>query len=104
MQWGEHEKFIREQCLQFGTPLPDPLKNPPELMEGLDLYMKAFSELSTCRSIGMDIGPIPWTATRDWAIMNLEDAESIGDLHYHISRLDAAYLDWRSAKNKDTPK
>lgn len=32
----------------------------------IDLVITAWRELDTCRQIGMDVGPIPWTATRDW--------------------------------------
>jgi hypothetical protein len=35
--------------------------------------VRAYSELSSCRSIGMSLGPIPWTAMVQWcAYHNLD--------------------------------
>ena len=48
--------------LKAGMSLPVPWQDKPT-MKGRDFwYMEAFGELSTCRAIGMDVGPIPWSS------------------------------------------
>lgn len=38
---------------------------PPDSV-GLEYYLEAYRELSTCCGIGMDIGPIPFTAVLEY--------------------------------------
>jgi hypothetical protein len=86
-------------------PLPDAIKERPVLMIGLEVYWKAFWELSTCRAIGMMEGPIPWLAIRDYAFdFNLEGLSKVR--FYAIIRgMDNAYLRLRSKEiEKKNPK
>lgn len=39
----------------------------PELDPGESILHRAYHELSTCRPIGMSLGPIPWLAMLEWA-------------------------------------
>jgi hypothetical protein len=48
-------------------PIPDVVSNAPQLFEGLGTYYDAFTELSTCRTSGMAMGPIPWLAINEYA-------------------------------------
>lgn len=96
------EEAIRKECLQFGTPLPPKLRNPPELMEGLHYYMDAFNELSTCRQVGFGEGPIPWTALAEWGKLHCNDPEELEILEHHVRALDRAYLKWRAAQQKES--
>lgn len=61
--------------------------------------MRAFANLSTCRAIGMAVGPIPWrdaVAYADRAGLDEEAAEVFVEV---ISALDADYLaEQRTAK------
>lgn len=95
---------IAKTCIQNGMPLPDFIKNEPELMPGLEMFLQAFWDLSTCRQMGMGLGPIPWTSIENYATISGGDEEFTQDLHYHIRRLDQAYLNWASEKNKVTTK
>jgi len=62
-------------------------------------YIEAFFEISTCRSTGMGIGPIPFTSVVEYArIYNIEDVE---DFLYYIRRLDATYLSFMEKKNNE---
>ena len=92
--------MIRQQCMQFGMPLPDALKNPPELMPGLDFYLNAFYALNSCRSVGMALGPIPWTSMMEYAKMYCTTEDSTEDLLYHVKNLDETYLNWIAESNK----
>tara|TARA_R110000803_G_scaffold209440_2_gene279054 strand:- start:1176 stop:1412 length:237 start_codon:yes stop_codon:yes gene_type:complete len=56
--------------------------------------VEAFTELSTCRQIGMALGPIPLTAIQDYT-----DRHQMGDLFIRqIMAIDRAYL---SEQNDD---
>ncbi len=88
------------QCMATGKPLPKKIQNAPELEPGLWFYMQAFLELESERHIGLDIGPIPRNAIRDYAIeLELTD-EEFDDLYYHVRALDIAFLKFRAKKRK----
>lgn len=92
--------WIIEECLRFGQPLPDKIREAPELLPGLELYYRAFFRLSTCRQIGMGLGPVPWTAVQEYArVLELEPDQAEA-LRYHIERMDNAFLDWQSKKTE----
>jgi hypothetical protein len=42
------------------------LENRPILLPGLDVYLKAYVDLSFDRPIGMSVGPIPWSSIIKW--------------------------------------
>lgn len=54
--------------------------------------MKAFFELSTCRSIGLSIGPIPWLALQQYCSFKGLDYEASCILIRGVQVLDSAYL------------
>lgn len=83
-----------EQCYQGRRPRPQWLQNAPTLLPGLDFYFVAFNELTTCRSIGMGVGPIPWTVIQEFADREGLDGEERACLLYLIRSMDNAYLDW----------
>lgn len=56
------------------------------------MFYAAFHHLSTCRQIGMGLGPIPWTAVEHYATAKRYDDEHRQKLHVHISAMDNAYL------------
>lgn len=72
-------------------------------MPGLEFYLDAFYALNSCRSIGMGLGPIPWTSIRDYGTMYCTTEDSLEDLLFHVRNLDNNYLDWIS-KNRETTK
>lgn len=84
---------IIEQAERMNRPIPEEILNRPQLYPGLELFYEAFNELSSCRSIGMGIGPIPWTATNVWADHKELQGEQREYLFYHIRAMDNAYLE-----------
>lgn len=48
----------------------------PDLDAAAALCVRAWNDLSTCRPIGMDVGPIPWTAIVTWAEFHELDLDS----------------------------
>lgn len=54
--------------------------------------MVAFYDLDTCRSVGFDVGPIPWTAINAWAAEHGLAGELRRVFVTVIRRMDAAWL------------
>lgn len=80
-------------------PIPDKIKNAPELLPGLQLYSQAFRRLNTCRSVGFGAGPIPWTATEQYCDQLELEGEQRDTMHHHIERMDECYLTWSAKKS-----
>lgn len=63
-------------------------------------YIAAFWDLSTCRSFGMGIGPIPWRDIVAYA-RQARLAEDVASVFvYVIRQLDAEYLSWHREQMK----
>lgn len=88
------EQRIAQQSAAQKLPLPPKIANAPQLAQGLEFYYHAFMDLHTCRSSGMDIGPVAWRDIDAYAIrFDLHD-EQAEDLFAHIRAMDNAYLAW----------
>lgn len=97
------EQRIIKQCLRERAPFPRKIRDAPRLHLGLELYYDAFWELSTCRAAGMSLGPIPWSAIKDYAeTFELDEAQQ-EDLFYLVRAMDNAYLDHRSKEKPKSP-
>jgi hypothetical protein len=72
----------------------------PEVLMGLQLYWVAFHELSTCRTIGMGAGPIPWTAIADYCDAWEIYGEQRETLFHLVKAMDAAYGEYQAKKKK----
>ena len=94
------EKKIIEQCLRQNTDFPDKIKNAPSLFMGLELFFKAWMELSTCRINSLEEGPIPWESIRNYCLEYGIVGELKEDMFYLIRSLDNAYLSYRRDKAK----
>jgi hypothetical protein len=57
---------------------------------GLDFYLDAFWELSSCRPGGFDLQPIPFTAIAEYS--RIYELGDIDEFAYLIRRLDNLYL------------
>lgn len=102
---GKDEDWLVEQAMRSGAPLPDRIKNAPELLQGLELYLLAFMELTSCRGLGYgSVGPIPWLAIDRYCEVHRVEGESREDLFYQVQRLDKVYLEWQTDKSKKEAK
>ncbi len=98
---GKDEEWLVEQAMRSGAPIPERIKNAPELNAGLELYLLAFMELTSCRGLGYGaIGPVPWIAIDRYCEVHGIVGESREDVFYHVQRLDKVYMDWQTAKAK----
>jgi len=76
-----------------GQPLGRRFAEKPALNTGLEIYYEAFNALSTCRQIGMGIGPIPWTAVRQYAEDLGMEGISRDRLFTLVSEMDSVYIE-----------
>ena len=103
----QRDGFSVEAAVIKGRKLPSWLEDEPQLLPGDDFYLRAFWELSTCRSSGFGIGPIPWrdiVAYADYAGM---DSELVDGFVMIIRRIDAAFMKWseqEQERNRDRTK
>lgn len=81
-----------------GIPLPEWAKNEPQLPDGDEFYLAAFSELSTCRPFGMTLGPIPWRDIVLYADYHELDSMNRQFFARAMRQLDTAYLTWQKGK------
>lgn len=84
-----NEKQIIANAIRFNRPIPDRIKNAPEIDDGNRFFYVAFFDLTTTRYY--ELGPIPYTEVIKYAHINgmsdLDDIEFLWDV---IRRVD----DW----------
>ncbi len=72
---------------------PQALDHEPDPDPYLDWVFTAFWRLSTCRSIGMAAGRIPWTAIVQYAAScGIDDEDEVDDFVDLIMAMDGEYL------------
>lgn len=77
-----------------GRPPPQWYLDEPPLLSGDRFYLDAFHTLGTCRQIGYALGPIPWTAIRQYAVNAGLDAEMAQVFEAVIFEMDLAHAEW----------
>lgn len=98
LEQAEIPESVRLQFAARG--LPPPGGEPPELLPGLDWFVAAFHELSTCRSVGMGEGPIPWTAVQKYCEAMGLRGPGAHAMHHHIRAMDREYLEIRAKQEE----
>jgi hypothetical protein len=99
MQYNDLGASVRA-AIEKGRPLPDWYLNKPFTDFQGNWYLNAFYELSTNRSLGMSIGPIPWTAITEYATYHGLSRLTTDIFHIIIRALDNAYCKKVSEDNK----
>lgn len=61
----------------------------------LDFYLDAFSELQTCRPVGMGLQPIPFTAIAEYS--RIYDIDDVEDFAYLMRLMDRTFLRLKGA-------
>jgi len=91
--------------MKQGLPIPQRIRDAPQLLPGLEVYYQAFLDLCTERQVGFGEGPIPsssidyYISQRSW--FTEEDRVWMRAL---VRRLDIEYLKHRDSKRgKPTP-
>lgn len=85
--------------MKQGLPIPQRIRDAPQLLPGLDVYYQVFLELCTERQVGFGEGPIPSSAIdyyierRPW--LTHDDRLWMRAL---VRRLDIEYIKYRDSK------
>jgi hypothetical protein len=99
LEQGPTEKAIIHSAARDRQPLPERIQNAPDLLLGLEIYYLAFLDFTSCRTAGYGTeGPISWMTIEDYADRKGIEGAQREDLHYYISNMDAAYLEFKSTK------
>lgn len=72
--------------------LPEKWRNIPEPDPQYQWVFSAFFDLSTCRQVGMGVGPIPWTAIQQYVTTYFLDDDQAYFLKRVVYGLDKVYL------------
>lgn len=75
--------------------MDEPIIEPADIF-----YIKAFYDLGTCRSNGMSLGPIPWSAMiqyAEWYGLDRDVTEAFVDI---VREMDTAYLNYQAEEQK----
>lgn len=92
LTYGESEKTILNQARLGGQPIPDFIKNKPELDIGLDIYLQAFFDLDSERTHAFGPAGIPTTSMLQYAKAFKFDDEQTDDLVYFLRQMDTENL------------
>lgn len=87
-----------------GQPLPDWYLDEPFVYPAEQFYFQAFNDLSTCRQIGMDLGPIPWDTAMEYAQDHGLDAIMRNIFWGILVAMDKVFSDWRNRKTEQQNK
>jgi hypothetical protein len=102
LEQGPTEVTIIKAAQHGGFPLPNKIANAPQLTLGLDLYMQAFTDLTSCRAGTYNSeGPIPWNAIYHWACVRDLTEEQFSDTCFMIGEMDEVYLAFKARKLKE---
>jgi len=93
------ESAILKQIKRFGGKTPDRITNKPKLAPGLTLFLEAFYDLDTERSLA-DLQPIPWSKIVEYGQFHGLGKAEVSDLLYFIREADNAYLQRLAARRK----
>lgn len=91
----ERDGFSIESRLAKKQPLPEWAAEEPILSPGDEVFLRAFYNLTTCRQIGMSIGPIPWTDIYKYALFLELDKDLIDPFIQIIREMDSGWLNWQ---------
>ena len=97
----ERDGFQVDAAEVKGRGYPDWYLEGPELIGQDAFYLAAFWRLSTCRQIGMGLGPIPWRDIVDYGARVALDSREIEVLVKIVHVMDHAYLGWMNSQSDD---
>lgn len=92
LTYGASEEAIIRQAEIARHPIPDFIKNKPELSVGLDVYLQAFFDLDSERTHAFGPTAIPTTAMLQYANAFKFDDEQTEDLVYFLGQMDSENL------------
>lgn len=76
------------------------LAEEPEQDAAMAICLSAWRDLSTCRPIGMAVGPVPFTALLEWARFHSLDREATRIVWSVVRRIDADRAEAEASKDR----
>lgn len=92
MTYGQIEESVIKQAQLARQPIPDFIKNKPELSEGLEVYIRAYFDLDAERTHAFGPAGIPVTSMLQYANAFGFDEEQTDDLVHFLRKMDAENL------------
>lgn len=99
---SKNERALIESCYAQRRPLPDFVRDAPDLLPGLEFYFNAFLALTTCRVNGFGMGQIPWTAINEYCFTYGIDGDEREDMQFVIRKMDEEYIKLLAPKKGKT--
>ena len=87
-----------EAAIERGLPVPSWAASEPELLPGDEFYIEAFFELSSCRSLGWGVGPIPWRDIVQYGRFYELEPDVLRMFIRVIRAMDTVYLEWEAKR------
>lgn len=89
---GSSEDTIIRQARMARQPIPDFIRNKPELDPGLDVYLQAYFDLDGERTHAFGPTAIPVTSMLQYANAFKFDDDQLDDLIYFVRKMDTENL------------
>lgn len=99
MDHAQSEKTILRQCAIQKLPVPERIKNAPELAYGLELFYSGFVNLSSSR-VGEGLSQVSWFDIHRYCKINGIKGDQRADFFYLIQGMDRHYLEKEMKKLK----
>ena len=101
---NDMSEWTIDVLVERGAPLPEWYVEQPALFLGGEFYMNAFMRLSTCRQVGMTLGPIPWDKAEAY-IQSRGFSTVFCDFFLQvIYEMDSAWIEWQEKRRKKVRK
>ena len=84
----------------MGRATPPIISDRPQLLPGLEFYLKAYTQLQHDRPTGFSVGSIPWTSILTWAQFHGLDPDQTNTLEHHIRHMEAALAEFIDKNNE----
>lgn len=76
------------------------LAEEPQVDDGVMIMLRAYVEVSSCRSVGFGLGPIPWTAMVDWCVWHRLERDVANHVIKVLRLVDQETLRRQAADNR----
>jgi hypothetical protein len=91
--------FSVEAAIEKGRELPEWYLDNPEVPDDWLNFLHIFNDLSSCRQIGMTLGPIPWDAILRYCQYKEYDEETTSLVMTVMKHLDMTFMDYQKKEN-----
>jgi hypothetical protein len=102
VEQGQVAERIIRRCIAERRPIPPTFADAPELVFGLEFFLKAFNDLTDERPRGFGHYPIPRSAIVQWCRDEaVDDPDLRDDIIFLVRELDRTWIEYAVQKEKD---